>query len=67
LIRIGYGCINTKLTSPNRTCRLKNATPDKILKLAAAMPKRCSPSWNRTGPGHQTLPHHVELISFDPQ
>jgi UV DNA damage endonuclease len=36
LIRIGYACINSKLTSPNRTCRLKNATPERILELAAA-------------------------------
>jgi UV DNA damage endonuclease len=35
LIRIGYACINTKLPSPNRTCRLKNATPEKILELAS--------------------------------
>jgi UV DNA damage endonuclease len=36
LIRIGYACINTRLTSPNRTCRLKNATPEKILELSSA-------------------------------
>jgi UV DNA damage endonuclease len=36
LIRIGYACINSKLPSPNRTCRLKNATPATILELAAA-------------------------------
>jgi UV DNA damage endonuclease len=36
LIRIGYACINTKLLSPNRTCRLKNATPEKIFELASA-------------------------------
>jgi hypothetical protein len=36
LIRIGYACINTKLSSPNRTCRLKNATPEKILELVSA-------------------------------
>ena len=36
MIRIGYACINTKLDAPNRTCRLKNATPEKILELAAA-------------------------------
>jgi UV DNA damage endonuclease len=36
LIRIGYACINTKLLSPNRTCRLKNATPEKIFQLASA-------------------------------
>ena len=33
-IRIGYACINTTLPSPNRTCRLENATPDRILELA---------------------------------
>lgn len=36
MIRIGYACINTQLPSPNRTCRLKNATPGKILALASA-------------------------------
>lgn len=36
MIRIGYACINTKLPSPNRTCRLKNATPEKILELSSA-------------------------------
>jgi UV DNA damage endonuclease len=36
LIRIGYACLNTKLLSPNRTCRLKNATPQNILELASA-------------------------------
>ena len=35
MTRIGYACINTKLPSPNRTCRLKNATPDKILELSS--------------------------------
>lgn len=33
-IRIGYACINTQLPSPNRTCRLRNATPERILELA---------------------------------
>ena len=33
-MRIGYACINTQLPSPNRTCRLSNATPEKILSLA---------------------------------
>ncbi len=33
-IRIGYACINTTLPSPNRTCRLRNATPERILALA---------------------------------
>ncbi|HUD00137.1 MAG TPA: UV DNA damage repair endonuclease UvsE [Candidatus Polarisedimenticolaceae bacterium] len=36
MIRLGYACINTKLDAPNRTCRLKNATPEKILELASA-------------------------------
>lgn len=36
MIRLGYACINTKLPSPNRTCRLKNATSEKILGLASA-------------------------------
>jgi UV DNA damage endonuclease len=34
MIRIGYACINTRLPAPNRTCRLKNATPDRIIALA---------------------------------
>ena len=34
MIRLGYACVNTKLPSPNRTCRLKNVTPEKILELA---------------------------------
>lgn len=32
-VRIGYACINTVLQSPNRTCRLSNATPDRIIEL----------------------------------
>jgi UV DNA damage endonuclease len=36
LIRIGYACINTRLPAPNRTCRLRNATSEKILELASA-------------------------------
>ncbi len=36
MIRIGYACINTQLPSPNRTCRLRNAAPEKILELASA-------------------------------
>jgi UV DNA damage endonuclease len=36
LIRIGYACINSRLVSPNRTCRLKNATSERILELATA-------------------------------
>ena len=35
MIRIGYACINTKLPAPNRTCRLSNATPERILDLAS--------------------------------
>jgi UV DNA damage endonuclease len=48
LIRIGYACINTKLPSPNRTCRLKNATPEKILELASANLEALQPilEWN---------------------
>jgi UV DNA damage endonuclease len=48
LIRIGYACINTKLPSPNRTCRLKNATPEKILELASANIEALQPilEWN---------------------
>ncbi len=33
MIRIGYACINTRLPSPNRTCRLKNASPERIIDL----------------------------------
>jgi UV DNA damage endonuclease len=33
-IRLGYACINTQLPSSNRTCRLENATPERILELA---------------------------------
>ena len=32
-IRIGYACINTQLQSPNRTCRLANATPERVIEL----------------------------------
>jgi UV DNA damage endonuclease len=48
LIRIGYACINTKLDPPNRTCRLRNATPEKILELAAANVEALQPilEWN---------------------
>lgn len=35
-IRIGYACINTLLPSPNRTCRLERATPERLLDLARA-------------------------------
>ena len=34
MIRIGYACINTQLPSASRTCRLKNATSDRILALS---------------------------------
>ena len=34
MIRIGYACINTQLPSASRTCRLKNATSDRILTLS---------------------------------
>jgi UV DNA damage endonuclease len=33
-IRIGYACINTQLQSTNRTCRLANATPERIIDLS---------------------------------
>jgi UV DNA damage endonuclease len=48
LIRLGYACINTKLDAPNRTCRLKNATPEKILELASANVEALQPifAWN---------------------
>jgi UV DNA damage endonuclease len=32
-IRIGYACINTTLPSTSRTCRLKNATAERIVEL----------------------------------
>jgi UV DNA damage endonuclease len=56
LIRIGYACINTKLASPNRTCRLKNATPEKILELASANIEALQPilEWNAA--------HGIELF-----
>jgi UV DNA damage endonuclease len=48
VIRIGYACINTKLPAPNRTCRLRNATPDKILELASVNLEALHPilEWN---------------------
>jgi UV DNA damage endonuclease len=48
VVRIGYACINTKLPSPNRTCRLKNATPERIIELAAANVAAVEPilEWN---------------------
>ena len=33
MIRIGYACINTQLPSPNRTTRLANATPERVIAL----------------------------------
>ena len=56
MIRIGYACINTKLASPNRTCRLKNATPEKILELASANIEALQPilEWNAA--------HGIELF-----
>jgi UV DNA damage endonuclease len=50
LIRIGYACINTTLPSSNRTCRLKNATPQRILELASANVEALQPilEWNVT-------------------
>ena len=33
-IRIGYACINTALPSTNRTIRLANATPERVVALA---------------------------------
>ena len=56
MIRIGYACINTKLDPPNRTCRLKNATPEKILELAAANVEALQPilDWNAA--------HGIELF-----
>lgn len=56
MIRVGYACINTRLPSPNRTCRLKNATPEKILELAAANLAALQPifDWN--------VAHGIELF-----
>lgn len=56
MIRIGYACINTKLASPNRTCRLKNATPEKLLELASANIEALQPilEWNAA--------HGIELF-----
>lgn len=56
MIRIGYACINTKLDAPNRTCRLKNATPEKILELAAVNVEALQPilDWNAA--------HGIELF-----
>ena len=56
MIRIGYACINTRLPAPNRTCRLKNATPEKILDLASANLAALQPilEWNAA--------HAIELF-----
>lgn len=32
-VRLGYACINTQLPASNRTSRLSNATPDRLLEL----------------------------------
>lgn len=34
MIRLGYACVNTRLPAPNRTCRLRHATPERIIALA---------------------------------
>ena len=34
MIRIGYACINTTLPSTNKTCRVANASPDRVIELA---------------------------------
>ena len=55
-IRIGYACINTLLQSPNRTCRLNRATPDRILEIAGQ---------NLTALEeilHWNLEHHIRLF-----
>jgi UV DNA damage endonuclease len=36
MLRLGYACVNTSLPSPARTTRLANATPGRLLELAAA-------------------------------
>jgi UV DNA damage endonuclease len=48
MIRLGYACINTRLPAPNRTCRLKNASPERIIELAAENLTRLGPilEWN---------------------
>jgi UV DNA damage endonuclease len=33
MIRIGYACINTSLPTTSRTCRVANATPDRVIEL----------------------------------
>lgn len=34
-IRLGYACVNTRLPSSSRSCRLKNATPERLEALIA--------------------------------
>src|SRR5215217_5848092 len=36
MLRLGYACVNTGLPSPARTTRLANATPERLLDLAAS-------------------------------
>jgi UV DNA damage endonuclease len=66
LIRLGYACINTKLDAPNRTCRLKNATPEKILELASANVAALQPilEWNAAH-GIELFRITSDLIPFD--
>jgi UV DNA damage endonuclease len=33
VIRLGYACINTTLPSSNKTCRVSNATPERVIAL----------------------------------
>ena len=56
MIRLGYACINTAIPAPNRTCRLKNATPEKILELCKANLEALQPilEWNAA--------HSIELF-----
>jgi UV DNA damage endonuclease len=34
MIRLGYACINTMLPAPNRSCRLRFATPERLISIA---------------------------------
>lgn len=65
MIRLGYACINTRLPHPNRTCRLKNATPEKILKLAGENLERLEAvlKWN-AGQGIRLFRISSETIPF---
>lgn len=36
MIQLGYVCVNTELPRPDRTCRLKNASPSRLLELSAS-------------------------------